>query len=338
MTIDNSPILAISMGEPAGIGGEITLKAWTQSKSLYPFFIIDDPERLRIISKKIKVKVPIQSINSPSETVNIFSKALPVLPIDTVSPLQSPVIPGKPDAANSKAVIASIEFAIKLIMEGEADAIITNPIHKDILYKSGFQFPGHTEFLASLAGIKSTPIMMLATDNLKVVPVTIHQSLRDAIETLDIEKIIEAGIVTNNALKKNFGLVHPRLAVAGLNPHAGENNSMGNEESLIIEPAVKALSKMGIDVYGPVSPDTLFTKKSREKFDAAICMYHDQALIPIKAIAFQEAVNITLGLPFIRTSPDHGTAFDIANTGKADESNLIAAIKMAGDICKLSKK
>jgi len=322
------------MGEPAGIGGEIILKAWARRSEVDPFFVIDDPERLKKITNQTKTKVPIQAISSPSETLHVFSHALPVLPVSIVSPLPAPVVPGQPDAANAKTVIASIEFAVKLITEGEADAIVTNPIHKKTLYDAGFPFSGHTEFLAFLAGIKTQPIMMLASDDLRVVPVTIHQSLRDAIDALNIDKITEAGRITAAGLRQDFGITHPRLAVAGLNPHAGENGTMGNEETYIISPAVEELRKVGIDAFGPISPDTLFTTQSQKKYDAAICMYHDQALIPIKAIAFEKAVNVTLGLPFVRTSPDHGTAFDIAGTYKADERSLLAAIKMAGIMCR----
>jgi 4-hydroxythreonine-4-phosphate dehydrogenase len=322
------------MGEPAGIGGEIILKAWGQRSGTDPFFIIDDPERLKKINNLTKNEIPIQIINTPSEAPEVFSKALPVLPIKSVSPLIAPVIPGQPDTANAKAVIGSIEFAVRLVLEKKVDAIVTNPIHKKTLYESGFSYPGHTEFLAFLAKLNTPPVMMLASNDLKVVPVTIHQSLRDAIDTLNIESIIKVSRITESSLRQDFGISNPRLAVAGLNPHAGENGTMGNEEIDIIIPAIDELRKIGIDVFGPVSPDTLFTKQSRENYDAAICMYHDQALIPIKSIAFERAVNVTLGLPFVRTSPDHGTAFDIVNTGKADENNLLAAIKMAGIMCR----
>ena len=325
------PILAISMGEPAGIGGEVILKAWAQKSNTDPFFVIDDPERLKKITNKINIKVPIKTISSPFEALDVFSHALPVF---TISPLPAPVIPGQPDLANAKAVITSIKTAVKLTLEGKADAIVTNPIHKKTLYDSGFPYPGHTEFLAFLAKIKTPPIMMIATDDFRVVPVTTHQSLRDAIKNLDAKTIIEVGQITENALKQDFGIVKPRLAIAGLNPHAGENGAMGSEETLIIEPAIKELRRLGINVFGPISPDTLFTKQSRKSYDAAICMYHDQALIPIKTLAFDNAVNITLGLPFVRTSPDHGTALDIANTAVADESSLLAAIKMAGKRCR----
>ena len=332
MISSNAPVIAISMGEPAGIGGEIILKAWAQRSNANPFFVIDDPERLKKITNQIKLKVPIQTISSPSETLQVFSQALPVFPVEIVAPLTAPVVPGQLDAANAKAVIASIEIAVKFIIEGKADAIVTNPIHKKTLYDAGFLYPGHTEFLAFLANLKTSPIMMLVTDNLRVVPVTIHQSLRDAIDTLEISAITEAGRITATALKQDLGIIQPRLAVAGLNPHAGENGTMGNEETNIIAPAVEELRRIGIDVIGPIAPDTLFTTQSRKGYDVAICMYHDQALITIKALDFKNAVNVTLGLPFVRTSPDHGTALDIAGTGKADESSLLAAIKMAGSI------
>ena len=325
-----SPVLALTMGEPAGIGGEITLKAWTHRARLDPFFVIDDPDRLRELARRTGPEVPIQTIGAPSEAAQIFAEALPVFPTERVAPLPAPVIAGQPDTANAKSVITSIETAVRLVLAGDAAAIVTNPIHKQVLYKADFPHPGHTEFLASLAGIDTPPVMMLAADKFRVVPVTIHQSLRDAIDSLDTGAITQAGLITAAALRQDFGIPRPRLAVAGLNPHAGEGGAMGTEETHIIAPAVEALREVGIDVFGPVAPDALFTAKARNNYDAAICMYHDQALIPIKSIAFEHAVNVTLGLPFVRTSPDHGTALDIAGTGEADESSLLAALALAG--------
>jgi len=321
-----APVLALTMGEPAGIGGEITLKAWARRAGLDPFFVIDDPDRLEDIAHRTGPKVPIQVIHSASEAADVFATALPVLPV----PLPAPVVAGQPDAANAKSVIAAIATAVQLVLDGNADAVVTNPIQKQILYEANFPHPGHTEFLAALAGITTPPVMMLAANALKVVPVTIHQSLRDALDSLDTGIIIQAGLITAAALKQDFGIAHPRLAVAGLNPHAGEGGALGTEETYIIAPAIEALREAGIDVFGPVAPDSLFTSHARKGYDAAICMYHDQALIPIKSIAFERAVNVTLGLPFVRTSPDHGTALDIAGTGVADESSLLAALEMAG--------
>jgi 4-hydroxythreonine-4-phosphate dehydrogenase len=322
--------MALTMGEPAGIGGEITLKAWTHHAGLDPFFVIDDPDRLKELASRIGLDVSIQTIETPLEATKIFAGALPVLPVGRVAPLPAPVVAGRPDTANAKAVIASIETAVRLVLDGEASSVVTNPIHKQALYEAGFPHPGHTEFLASLAGIDTPPIMMLAADEIKVVPVTIHQSLRDAINSLDTGAITQAGLITQAALRQDFGIARPRLAIAGLNPHAGEGGAMGSEELQIIAPAVEALREAGIDASGPIAPDALFTARARESYDAAICMYHDQALIPIKAIAFEHAVNVTLGLPFVRASPDHGTALDIAGTFEADESSLLAALKMAG--------
>ncbi len=318
--------LAVTMGEPAGIGGEIALKAWTRRREgLAPFFIIDDPQRLQSLARNLGLAAPIKVIERPVEAAAVFGSALPVLKTS----LAADTVPGKPDPANAEAVIAAIETAVRLTMDGEAGAVVTNPIHKSTLYKAGFSYPGHTEFLAALSGIDTAPVMMLAADDLRVVPVTIHESLRDAAENLNTGLITQAGLVTAAALEVDFAISRPRLAVAGLNPHAGEDGAMGSEEAEIIGPAVEALREVGIEAFGPVPADTLFTPRKRETFDAALCMYHDQALIPIKALAFDRAVNVTLGLAFVRTSPDHGTAFDIAGTGKADENSLMAALGMA---------
>ncbi len=323
------PPLALTMGEPAGIGGEITLKAWSRGgaghRASAPFFVIDDPARLEQTARRMELNVPIRVIGSPGDAPGVFTEALPVLEIT----LAAEAVPGKPDPANAKAVQAAIETAVRLVMAGEAAAVVTNPIHKQTLYAGDFPYPGHTEFLAHLAGIDAPAVMMLAADELRVVPVTIHLPLTDAVRNLDTGAIIQAGLITAAALQSDFGLARPRLAVAGLNPHAGEGGALGSEEAQIIAPAVAALEETGIDAFGPVSPDSLFTPKALETFDAALCMYHDQALIPIKALAFDRAVNVTLGLPFVRTSPDHGTAFDIAGTGTASETSLVAALHMA---------
>jgi len=318
--------LALTMGEPAGIGGEITLKAWSQRRlGGPPFFVIDDPRRLEKTAELLRMDVPVREIDSLENVANIFTDCLPVLKIH----LPEDPIPGTPDPKNASAVRTSIETAVRLVVSGEAGAMVTNPIHKSTLYDAGFAFPGHTEYLGALAGMDTPPIMMLACDELRVIPVTVHLSLTDAIAGLNTGIITQAGLIAAYALKNDFAIAKPRLAVAGLNPHAGENGAMGSEEAEIIAPAIEALREVGIDAFGPVPPDSLFTKRARKTYDAALCMYHDQALIPIKAIAFETAVNVTLGLPFVRTSPDHGTAFDIAGTGKADATSLLAALDLA---------
>ena len=318
--------IALTMGEPAGIGGEITLKAWVRRHDGLPaFFAVDDPSRLEALGRQLGLAAPVQVIEAPGEAEAAFASALPVL----AAPLATDAVAGRPDPANAEAVIGSIETAARLVISGQAAAVVTNPIHKSTLYAGGFPYPGHTEFLAALAGIETPPVMMLAAEDFRVVPVTVHESLAKAIAALDTGVITQAGLITAAALKNDFGIVHPRLAVAGLNPHAGEDGALGTEETEIIGPAVSALKEAGIDAFGPVPPDSLFTPGARGTYDAALCMYHDQALIPIKAVAFDHAVNVTLGLPFVRTSPDHGTALDIAGTGKASESSLVAALRTA---------
>lgn len=319
--------LALTMGEPAGIGGDITLKAWAarHEAGLPPFVVLDDPARLAALSAKLGLAVPVQAVSSPVEAVALFDSALPVLPVG----LGTAVIAGKPDPANGAAVIASIDRAVALVQGGQAAAVVTNPIQKSSLYAAGFRHPGHTEYLAHLAGLADEPIMMLAAADLRVVPVTIHVSVRDAVNQLTTDAIVHAGRVTAASLARDFGIERPRLAVAGLNPHAGEGGAMGREEIDIIEPAIAILRADGIDVSGPRPPDTMFHAAARRGYDAALCMYHDQALIPVKTVDFDGGVNITLGLPFVRTSPDHGTALDIAGTGAANPTSLIAALKTA---------
>lgn len=323
------PPLAVTMGEPAGIGGELTLMAWhARDAQSRPFFIIDDPARIATLATRTGIATPIEIIDHPQRTAEIFARALPVLP------LTEPVVAtnGAPDPSTAGAVQESIRRAVELTCAGHAAAVITNPIQKETMYAAGFTFPGHTEFLASLVAEDVVPVMMLASTALRVVPVTIHVSLRQALDTLATETIISRARITARDLTANFGIARPRLAVAGLNPHAGEGGTMGDEEARVIAPAVVALATDGIDVVGPLSPDTMFTAQARAGYDVAICMYHDQALIPIKTIGFEDAVNVTLGLPFIRTSPDHGTALDIAGTGRADPSSLIASLRMAAEM------
>ena len=321
------PPLAVTMGEPAGIGGELTLKAWlARGANSQAFFAIDDPARLRRLATSLRLDVPIAVIASAEQAAGHFGSALPVI----AQPLAHDSAAGRPDPRNSAAVLASIDAAVKLAQSGAAAGVVTNPIHKATLYDAGFAFPGHTEYLEYLCGGHS--VMMLASAALKVVPVTIHQSLRAAIAELTADKIVACGTVAAEALRRDFGIAAPRLAVAGLNPHAGEQGKLGQEDEAIVAPAVAQLRARGIAAQGPLAADTMFHEAARKSYDAALCMYHDQALIPLKTLDFFGGVNITLGLPIVRTSPDHGTAFDIAGSGRADARSFIAALDMAGAI------
>jgi 4-hydroxythreonine-4-phosphate dehydrogenase len=267
-------------------------------------------------------------IAAPEEASAAFTHALPILH----RPLSAPVVPGKPSPAHAPAVIAAIEEAVALAKSGRASGVVTNPIQKASLTAAGFPHPGHTEFLGELAGMGVPPVMMLACPELRVVPVTVHEALAKAIARLTPAMIIATSRIVDAALKRDFGLASPRLAIAGLNPHAGEAGTMGREEIDIIAPAIAALQAEGIDARGPMPPDTMFTALARPGYDVAICHYHDQALIPIKTIDMAGGVNVTLGLSIIRTSPDHGTALDIAGKGLADPASLIAAIRLAGEL------
>jgi 4-hydroxythreonine-4-phosphate dehydrogenase len=265
----------LTMGEPGGISGEVSLKAWHAAHHiLQPYFVIDSAERLKKLSVSLNLNIDIVEISTPHEALTLFKKALPVFPIE----LADQVIPGELNSKNTPAVISAIEQAVELVQSGEAGAIVTNPIHKKALL------------------------------------------------------IVETALIADAALRQDFGLAQPRLAIAALNPHAGEGGAMGEEEKTLIEPAIKELQSQGISVTGPHPPDTLFHEQARKLYDVALCMYHDQALIPIKTLDFDSAVNVTLGLPFIRTSPDHGTALDIAGTGQANEQSLVAALKLAGEL------
>jgi 4-hydroxythreonine-4-phosphate dehydrogenase len=315
--------LALTMGDPAGIGGEIALAAWRHG-GLPPFFLIDDAERIAALAAMLGWDVPIRRIADPEE---FAPDALSVLH----RPLAAPAVVGHPDPANAGAVIAAIETAVRLTREGRAAAVVTNPIHKQSLYQAGFEFPGHTEYLAHLAGIERV-VMLLASPDLKVVPVTIHQSLKDAIAGLSTELIVETARIVDASLKRDFGIAAPRLALAGVNPHAGEGGALGREDLDIVAPAVVALKADGIDARGPLPGDTMFHAEARASYDVALGMYHDQVLIPIKTLDFHGGVNVTLGLPFIRTSPDHGTAFGLAGSGKARPDSLIAALILASQM------
>jgi 4-hydroxythreonine-4-phosphate dehydrogenase len=318
--------LALTMGDPAGIGGELTLRTWLRLRESGPVFVaLDDPTRLERLAHDMGLAVPIQPVTDASAAAEVFPNALPVLPVK----LAEAPVPGKPNQANARAVVASIELATNLALTGVAGAVVTNPINKAALYQAGFAYPGHTEFLAALTGATGKQIMMLASPMLRVVPVTVHASLRDSIAMLTTEMIVAAARTTATALRRDFGIASPRLAIAGLNPHAGEQGALGSEETTLVQPAIDTLRAEGIDVSGPWPPDTMFTAAARECYDVAICMYHDQALIPLKTLDMDHGVNVTLGLPIVRTSPDHGTAFDIAGKGVADPTSLIAAIELA---------
>jgi 4-hydroxythreonine-4-phosphate dehydrogenase len=327
--------IALTMGDPAGIGGELTLRAWLALRRTGPCLVtLDDPERLAALAKAFGLDVPMRAISHAAEAVECHPEALAVLPVR----LAEAAIPGRPNPANAAAVVKSIELATALCQSGEASAMVTNPINKAALYQAGFHYPGHTEFLAALTGAMGQQIMMLASPHLKVVPVTVHASLRASIAMLTTSMIVEASRTTATALRRDFGLASPRLAVAGINPHAGEQGALGDEETTIIQPAIDTLRGDGIDVSGPWPPDTMFTPAARKRYDVAICMYHDQALIPLKTLDMDHGVNVTLGLPIVRTSPDHGTAYDIAGKGLADPSSLIAAITLAAGLARSRAK
>ena len=325
--------LALTLGEPAGIGPDITIAAWLRRRELgLPAFYLRGDEafiarRAKALGKALGADIEIASV-SPGETVAAFADALPVVATGESATAE----PGKPDASSAPAALVSIRDAVADVRAGHASAVVTNPIAKSVLYRAGFRHPGHTEFLAELAeanGHVPQPVMMLWSPRLAVVPVTIHVSLRDALTQLTSDLIVSTTRIVAAELKSRFGIAQPRIAVSGLNPHAGEDGSLGHEEQTVIAPALKVLRNDGIDARGPLPADTMFHDAARNLYDCAVCMYHDQALIPIKTVAFDDAVNVTLGLPFIRTSPDHGTAFDIAGTGKANPASLIAALKLA---------
>jgi 4-hydroxythreonine-4-phosphate dehydrogenase len=322
--------LAVTMGEPAGIGGELTLKAWLARRNgSRPFVAVDDPVHLASLAGRLALDVPVREVTDAAGARRAFRDVLPVLPVK----LAAPVHYGQPNPVNARATIESIEWAARLSQTGECAGMVTNPIQKKTLQDAGFRHPGHTEFLAELAG-GADVVMMLACPELRVVPVTIHLALAQAASTLSSELIERSGRIAAEGLQRLFGIARPRIVVAGLNPHAGEQGAMGDEELRIIAPAVAALRARGIDVRGPLPADTLFHPGARATYDVALCMYHDQALIPIKTIDFSGGVNVTVGLPFIRTSPDHGTALDIAGTGRADPASLIAAIDMADEMAR----
>jgi|TARA_B110000116_G_scaffold116680_1_gene101277 4-hydroxythreonine-4-phosphate dehydrogenase len=321
--------IAVTMGEPAGIGGELMCLAWaSNAQDLPPIVLIDDPLRIEQLGETIKCPVKVIAISKAIEAVEIWPEAIPVIPLS----LNKPVIPGILDPSNSSAVIASLDKAIKLTVTGETKGLVTNPIHKSVLYGKKFKDPGHTEYLARATKANVNPVMMLVGPNLRVVPVTIHTSLSNAVKNLCIDDIVHCASLSADSLNRDFGIDQPRLAISALNPHAGENGAFGHEEISIIKPAIDIIKAKGINVKGPSAADTLFNPQARQNYDVVICMYHDQALIPIKMLDFHRSVNMTLGLPIVRTSPDHGTALDIAGTGQANPTSFIEAVKLASFI------
>jgi 4-hydroxythreonine-4-phosphate dehydrogenase len=322
--------LALTLGEPAGIGPDITLAAWLRRDELAlpPFYVLADPELLARRARLLGLSVPLSVVEADG-AARAFATALPVAALAERVTAE----PGHPDASSGPAAIASIRRAVADVFAGRAHALVTNPVAKAVLYRTGFAEPGHTEYLARLAqehtGQAAHPVMMLWSPELAVVPVTIHLPVREVAGRLTIELIVETGRIVARDLKQRFGIERPRLALAGLNPHAGEEGALGEEDRAVVAPAVELLRVEGIDARGPLPADTMFHAAARRSYDVALAMYHDQALIPIKTLAFDHAVNVTLGLPFVRTSPDHGTAFDIAGSGRANPASLVAALKLA---------
>jgi len=327
--------IAVSMGDPAGIGAEISLKAWAQRNAhdLPPFVLFADAPTLTQRIRLMDLAARPQIIRSLSEAVDVFASALPVWPVS----LAEPATPGTPNPANATAVITAIEHATAAVISGEAMALVTNPIAKSVLASSGFAYPGHTEFLAALArrhfpSLRIRPVMMLASEPLRVVPLTIHIPLADVPKEVTREAILDTARITFEALKRDFAIATPRVAVTGLNPHSGEEGTMGSEERNVIAPAIEDLCREGYSITGPHPADTLFRAGIRGSYDAVIAMYHDQALIPFKTLAFEHGVNVTLGLPFVRTSPDHGTAFDIAAQATASPQSFMESLRLAAQI------
>ncbi|SHE55178.1 4-hydroxythreonine-4-phosphate dehydrogenase [Kaistia soli DSM 19436] len=327
--------LVLTMGEPAGIGPDVTLAAWAarHERGLPVFYCLADPDTMRRRAERIGIDIPIEVV-TPAEAAAVFDRALPVVRLEGRSSAE----PGLPERASAHGVIEAIARAVGDVRAGSAAAVVTNPINKKALVDAGFQHPGHTEFLGMLSaawnGAPARPVMMLAGPGLRAVPATIHVPISAVPGLLTENLLMATGRTIDRDMRQRFGIPRPRIAVAGLNPHAGEGGVMGTEDAAVIAPAVARLQAEGINAFGPLAPDTMFHAEARARYDVALCMYHDQALIPTKTVAFSETVNVTLGLPFIRTSPDHGTAFDIAGTGKADFSSLAAALRLADELAR----
>jgi 4-hydroxythreonine-4-phosphate dehydrogenase len=322
--------LALTIGEPAGIGPELALMVWQRRAELGvpPFLLVGDPALLTRRARLLGFDVPLAEAD-PQQAIERFADALPVLPIG----VRSDAEPGRPDATSAPLARGAIDRAVELMRAGAVKALVTNPIAKSVMQGAGFPFPGHTEYLAHLArgpGVAAPrPVMLIWCEELAVVPVTIHVPLAEVPRLLTSELIVETGRIVAHDFRQRFGIAQPRLAVCGLNPHAGEGGTLGREEDAVIRPALQTLRAEGIAATGPHSADSLFHAEARIRYDVALGMFHDQVLGPIKTLAFERAVNVTLGLPFVRTSPDHGTAFDLAGTGRANPSSLLAALKLA---------
>jgi 4-hydroxythreonine-4-phosphate dehydrogenase len=317
--------LAVSLGDPAGIGPEIIARAWTRRRedALPPFLAIGDARAIRAVWDG-----PIATLSDPAMAAAAFAEALPLIQVDD----PGEIIPGQPNLAGARCALDSLELACGLARQGMASGLVTGPVSKAQLGAIGFAYPGQTEFVAERCGVATAnAVMMLAGPTLRAVPLTVHVPLAEVPRLISSDLIVNRARITARALARDFGIERPRLAIAGLNPHAGEQGTLGREEVEIIRPAIETLRSEGLDVTGPLPADTMFHAAARARYDAALCMYHDQALIPLKALHFDDGVNITLGLPIIRTSPDHGTAFDIAGTGAATATAMTAAIRMAAD-------
>jgi 4-hydroxythreonine-4-phosphate dehydrogenase len=321
--------LALTLGDPAGVGPEIVVKAWNALRATGPAFVVVGDLQVLASASAAGTSI-LRAVTYADEGATLFADALPVLDL----PLRSPVVAGQPSPLAAPAIVQWIETAVGLALSGEVGGVVTAPIAKAPLYEAGFRFPGHTEFLGELTAAAPYegargPIMMLTAQDLRVTLVTVHEPISRVPALLSVEKIVEAGLVTAQALRRDFGIDAPRVVVAGLNPHAGEQGTIGREELEIVAPAVRALRDLGVDAAGPFPADSLFPQEMRARYDAALCLYHDQALIPVKMLDFWGGVNVTLGLPIVRTSPDHGVAFDIAGRGVARPDSLIAAIRLA---------
>lgn len=317
--------LAISLGDPAGIGPEVVARAWAMrgAADLPPFFAIGDRRAISAVWDG-----PVETLDNPSEAASVFPRALPLVQVDD----PGDIIPGQPNLAGARCALDSLELGVGLARGGMASALVTGPVSKAQLYQIGFTYPGQTEFVAERCGVaESRAVMMLAGPTLRTVPLTVHVPLSEVPRAITRELILTRARIVARALVRDFGIATPRLAVAGLNPHAGEKATLGREEAEIITPAIAELQAEGLDITGPMAADTMFHPPARACYDAALCMYHDQALIPLKTLHFDDGVNTTLGLPIIRTSPDHGTAFNIAGTGSATPTAMIAAIRLAGE-------
>ena len=315
--------LAVALGDPAGIGPEIIVKSWERREALGipPFFAVGDYEAIQAVWPG-----PVETIGDPADALSCFDRALPLIRVGGGCSIH----PGSPDLDGARHALDALEIAVGITRSGAASGLVTGPVSKSQLYAIGFTHPGQTEFVAERCGVSSeTVAMMLVGPTLKTVPVTVHVPIREVPNVLTTERIISKARATIRGLQRQFGIEQPRIAVAGLNPHAGEEGALGREEQDIIIPAIERLRSEGFDVTGPYPADTMFHERARQRYDAALCMYHDQALVPLKTLYFDEGVNMTLGLPIVRTSPDHGTAFAIAGTGRADPGAMIAALKTA---------